>query len=268
MLSYGTDPQNTVAGLTVAFADGVLSLTLDRPDSLNSLTTPILIGIADTLETVADNKNVRLVRLRGAGHAFTSGVAISVDDFWGTGAATEVVEAARRVVRTIATTPCPVVAVVRGPAVGVGVSLALACDLVLAAEDAFFMLAHTKIGLMPDGGASALIAAAIGRMRAMRMALLPERLPAADALAWGLISAVYQAEDFEAEVDKVISRLLAGPPLAFNKTKVAINAATLTELDSAFMRESHGQKVLLQSNDFAEGAAAFHQRRTPAFTGS
>src|SRR6185312_1831767 len=102
-----------------------------------------------------------------------------------------------RLIRAITALPRPVVAVVQGPAAGVGVSIALACDVVLASEKAFFMLAFTKIGLMPDGGASALAAAAIGRIRAMRMALLPERLPAADALAYGLVSAVYPAEDFD-----------------------------------------------------------------------
>lgn len=128
------------------------------------------------------------------------------------------------------------------------------------------MLAFTKIGLMPDGGASALIAAAIGRIRAMQMALLPERLTAADALSWGLVTAVYPADDFEAEVDKVIARLLGGPAVAFAKTKLAINAATLTELDPALQREFDGQSVLLKSPDFVEGATAFQQRRTPNFT--
>jgi len=159
-----------------------------------------------------------------------------------------------------------VVAVVQGPTAGVGVSLALACDVVLASEKAFFMLAFTKIGLMPDGGASALIAAAVGRIRAMHMALLPERLPAAEALSWGLVSAVYPEEDFEAEVDKVIARLLAGPAVAFAKTKLAINAATLTELDPALQREFEGQAVLLRSHDLVEGTTAFQQRRTPNFT--
>jgi enoyl-CoA hydratase len=119
---------------------------------------------------------------------------------------------------------------------------------------------------MPDGGASALIAAAIGRIRAMQMALLPERLTAADALSWGLVTAVYPADDFEAEVDKVIARLLGGPAVAFAKTKLAINAATLTELDPALQREFDGQSVLLKSPDFVEGATAFQQRRTPNFT--
>lgn len=120
---------------------------------------------------------------------------------------------------------------------------------------------------MPDGGASATVAAAVGRIRAMRMALLAEQVPAVEALACGLVSAVYPAADFQAEVDKVIERLLAGPPIAFAKTKEAINAATL-ELEPAFARELQGQALLLQASDFVEGASAFRQRRTPTFTGS
>jgi enoyl-CoA hydratase len=111
-----------------------------------------------------------------------------------------------------------------------------------------------------------LIAAAIGRIRAMQMALLPERLPAADALSWGLVSAVYPADDFDAEVDKVVARLLAGPAVAFGKAKEAINAATLTELNPTLEREFDGQSVLLKSPDFIEGTTAFQQRRTPKFT--
>jgi enoyl-CoA hydratase len=136
----------------------------------------------------------------------------------------------------------------------------------LASEKAFFMLAFTKIGLMPDGGASALVAAAIGRIRAMRMALLAERLPAAEALSAGLVSAVYPAETFDADVDKVISTLLAGPAVAYAKTKAAVNAATLTELDAALEREFQGQAGLLHSHDFKEGATAFRERRTPSFS--
>ena len=144
-----------------------------------------------------------------------------------------VLDAANRAVRSIVNLPQPVVAVVQGPAAGVGASLALASDVVLASEKAFFMLAFTKIGLMPDGGASALIAAAVGRIRAMRMALLAERIPAAEAYEWGLVTAVYPADEFDAEVDKVISTLVSGPAVALRKTKNAINAATLTELEAA-----------------------------------
>jgi enoyl-CoA hydratase len=98
------------------------------------------------------------------------------------------------------------------------------------------------------------------------MALLAERLPAAEALSAGLVTAVYPADGFDAEVDKVISRLLAGPVVAYAKTKDAINAATLTELDAALEREYRGQSILLRSPDLREGATAFQERRTPNFT--
>lgn len=257
-----------VTGLDVTLSGGVLSVTIDRPDSLNSLTIPVITGMADAMEYAATDPEVKVVRLGGAGRGFCSGAGISADDVSDGGGAPpdEIILEINRLVRAIAALPHPVVAVVQGPAAGVGVSIALVCDVVLASESAFFMLAFTKIGLMLDGGASALIAAAIGRIRAMQMALLPERLTAADALSWGLVTAVYPADDFEAEVDKVIARLSAGPAVAFGKTKLAINAATLTELDTALQREFDGQSALLKSADFVEGATAFQQRRTPNFT--
>ncbi|TVS87420.1 enoyl-CoA hydratase [Mycobacterium helveticum] len=262
----GIDTLAPVAGLAVALSDGVLSVTIDRPESLNSLTTPVLAGIADAMERAAADPRVRVVRLGGSGRGFCSGAGMSADDLAGAGPGTEVLAQANRAVRAIVALPRPVVAVVHGPAAGVGVSLALACDVVLASEKAFFLLAFTRIGLMPDGGASALVAAAIGRIRALRMALLAERLPAADALAWGLVSAVYPAQDFDAEVDKVVSRLLAGPAVAYARTKDAINAATLTELEPTLQREFDGQAVLLRAHDFIEGATAFQERRTPQFS--
>ncbi len=267
MPDSGINTLAPVTGLSVSLADGVLSVTIDRPDSLNSLTTPVLAGIADAVEHAATDPLVKVVRLGGAGRGFSSGAGMSTADV-AAGVGTDLIDEANRAVRAIVALPRPVVAVVHGPAAGVGVSLALACDLVLASDAAFFLLAFTKIGLMPDGGASALVAAAIGRTRAMRMALLAERLPAAEALAYGLVSAVYPDNQFAAEVDKVVAALLTGPAVAYAKTKDAINAATLTELEAALERETQGQAQLLRSHDFREGATAFQQRRTPLFTDS
>jgi len=261
----------SIADLSVELADGVLSVTLNRPDSLNSLTAAMLKGIGDALEQAADDPRVRVVRLGGAGRGFSSGAGISEEDHANPGAAgtpADVLDAANRAVRSIVALPQPVVAVVQGPAAGVGASLALASDIVLASEKAFFMLAFTKIGLMPDGGASALIAAAVGRIRAMRMALLAERISGAEAFDWGLVTAVYPADEFDAEVAKVISTLVSGPAVALRKTKDAINAATLVELEAALEREKRGQLVLLESADFREGTRAFQQRRPANFTDS
>ncbi|HTM84283.1 MAG TPA: enoyl-CoA hydratase [Mycobacterium sp.] len=266
-IDSGIDTLAPVDGLSVTLADGVLSVTIDRPDSLNSVTTAVLAGIADAMEGAARDPRVRAVRLGGAGRGFSSGAGISADDA-ADGVPTQIIVEANRAIRAIVALPRPVVAVVQGPAAGVGMSLALACDLILASDKAFFLLAFTKIGLMPDGGASALVAAAVGRVRAMRLALLAERLSATDALDYGLISAVYPAEQFDAEVDKVVAGLLAGPAAAFAKTKHAINAATLAELDAALDREYVGQSQLLNAHDFREGARAFQDRRAPEFTDS
>lgn len=258
----------TTTDLTVHLDDGVLAVTLNRPDSLNSLNEAMLDGIADALEKAGDDPAVKVIRLGGAGRGFSSGAGISEEDQAKKSEAglNSVLDAANRAVRAIVAVPKPVVAVVQGPAAGVGASLALACDVVLASEQAFFMLAFTKIGLMPDGGASALFAAAVGRIRAMRMVLLAERVSAAEAFDWGLVTALYPAETFDAEVDKVLATLKSGPAVALRKTKQAINAATLTELEGALGRETEGQLALLASHDFREGIKAFQERRAASFT--
>src|SRR5262245_3255072 len=257
--------------LSVELADGVLTVTLNRPDSLNSLTATMLKGIADALEQAAGDPRVKVVRLGGAGRGFSSGAGISEEDHANPGASgtpADVLDAANRAVRSIVNLPQPVVAVVQGPAAGGGASAALGSDGVLASEKAFFMLAFTKIGWMPDGGASALIAAAVGRIRAMRMALLAERIPASEAFEWGLVTAVYPADQLEAEVSSVISTLVTDPAVDLRKTKNAINAATLVELEVALQREKQGQSVLIESGDFREGTRAFQQRRPAKFTDS
>ena len=258
-----------IADLTISLEGRVLSVTFNRPDSLNSLTTPMLNTLADALDRAATDPAVKVVRLGGAGRGFCSGAGISAEDQAAQAASVSIDDllvAANRAVQSIAALPNPVVAVVQGPAAGVGVSIALVSDVVLASDKAFFMLAFTKIGLMPDGGASALVAAAVGRIRAMRMALLAERIPAAEALEYGLVSAIYPHEELDAGATSVIERLASGPAVSLRLTKQAINAATLTELDAAIGRETDGQMTLLKSRDFIEGTKAFQQRRAASFS--
>lgn len=254
--------------LTVTLDGHVLTVTLDRPDSLNSLTEAMLTTLADTVDRAALDPQVKVVRLGGAGRGFCAGAGISAEDQAAQANSPTIdglLLAANRAIRSITALPKPVVAVVHGPTAGVGVSLALACDVIVASEKAFFLLAFTKIGLMPDGGASALVAAAIGRVRAMRMALLAERISAADALEFGLVSSVHPADELPAAAEAVIDTLVAGPAVALRKTKQAINAATLTELEAALERETAGQRILLRSKDFVEGTRAFQQRRKASF---
>jgi enoyl-CoA hydratase len=258
----------SVEGLEVSVGDGVLSLTLNRPDSLNSLTATMLNGIADALDNAAVDPQVKVVRLAGAGRGFSSGAGIGADDQAKKASGVSVLDAANRAVRAIVASPRPVVSVVQGPAAGVGASLALACDVVIASDKGYFMLAFTKIGLMPDGGASALVAAAVGRIRAMRMALLADKIHADEAFQAGLVTAVYPADQLDTEVDKVVATLVRGPVVALAKTKDAINSTTLTELEAALEREHSGQAALLRGTDYREGIKAFQERRSANFTDS
>lgn len=246
---------------------GVLTVTLERDSALNAVTAPMLQGIERELAHRAGDEELRLVVLRGAGRGFCSGADLGSD-----GASQDpdvaVLEAGNDVVTAILGYPVPVVAVVHGPVVGIGVSLALACDLVLAREDAYFLLAFTRIGLMPDGGATELVAASIGRARAMRMALLAEKLPAREALEAGLVSHVFAESEFDAGVADLLTALAAGPTRAYRATRQAINAATLPGITDAFAREHTGQGALLSSADFAEGVTAFRERRPARFIGA
>lgn len=243
---------------------GILRVTIDRPARMNAVGTETLVAVAEAFEKATDDPAVRAAVLTGTGRAFCAGADISGRDV--TAPPTpDTIDAANRVVATIRDFPRPVVGAVNGAAAGVGVSLALACDLTVAKNSAYFLLAFAKIGLMPDGGATALVAASVGRARALRMAMLAERLPAPDALASGLIADVYPDDEFGTAVEDLLERLAAGPTSALTSTKRAINDATLTELGHAFGRERAGQLDLLAGPDFAEGVAAFQEKRTADF---
>jgi enoyl-CoA hydratase len=149
----------------------------------------------------------------------------------------------------------------------VGCSTALACDLVVAKQSAGFLLAFARIGLMPDGGATASVAASVGRARAMRMALLGEVLSAQEAYDAGLVSHLVADDEFDELVAKLLRRLTSGPPLSYAATKKAVNAATLGHLDDALERERSGQTALLRTADVAEGMRAFAEKRRPVFRG-
>jgi enoyl-CoA hydratase len=240
-------------------ADGVLTITWNEPDRLNALKADMLNDAAAAIEEAS---GVRLIVITGNGRAFSSGAALGPDF---DGAAT--LDGANRLVRAITRTPVPVVSAVNGLAAGVGVSIAIAADITLAKSSGYFLLAFVNIGLMPDGGATELVAASIGRARANRMAMLGERLSADVAAEVGLIYKSLDDEAYEAELAMLIDKLGHGPTVALATMKAAIAATTLTHLDEALDREREGQIALFSTADAAEGGLAFVEKRKAEFTG-
>ncbi|MFD6454945.1 enoyl-CoA hydratase-related protein [Nocardia sp. NPDC060220] len=249
---------------------GVLRLTIDRQARLNAIDLEAMTELGDLVGAAPARPSVRVIVLTGAGKAFCTGADLAAAAAAGGNEASPqvVMDTANALIRAIIASPLPVIARVNGPAAGVGASIALAADLVYAADSAYLLLPFTSIGLMPDGGATAVVAAAMGRARAAEMALLGARLPAADAAAAGLITRCVPAAELDAQIDAVAAQLVAGPRRALQLTKAAINAATLTELDAALTREKDGQIELLTSADFLEGMTAMLTRRAPNFTGA
>jgi enoyl-CoA hydratase len=253
--------------LDIEVSAGVCRITFQRPEAFNALSEGMARGLVEQLLAAQADDAIRVVVITGSGFAFSAGADLTgddpVDNF-----GEETMDGANLITRSIVGLGKPVVAAVNGIAAGVGASICFAADLAVAKESASFLLAFSRIGLMPDGGSSLTVAAAVGRARAMRMALLAEPMSAQEAYAAGLVSHVAADDDYEATVDKVTRRLAAGPPLAFGATKKAINAATLGQLEDALDREKRGQLALFTTADAAEGTRAFVQKRRPTFTGS
>lgn len=249
--------------LEVGLADGVLRLRMNRPEVSNALSLSMVLALARELEAAHHRDDVRVVLLTGSGTAFSAGADLSGSD----GFDAETMPTANRLVRAVVACDKPVLAAVTGVAAGIGCSLALAADLQVADPAASFLLPFARLGLMPDGGSTATVAAAVGRARAMRMALLAEPLSATEAYDAGLVSHLAEDGDVDARVNQLLGRLASGPPLSYAATKRAVNAASLPDLEATLDRERAGQELLFRTADVAEGIAAFAERRRPGFRG-
>ncbi len=251
--------------------DGVGRLTLNRPETLNAWTAEFGGELKQVVEGEAAEDSVRAVLVTGAGRGFSSGADLKAGfepaEDGMPDIRKELHELYHPVIAGIRRLPKPVVAAVNGPAVGIGCSLALACDLVMAAESAFLGLAFVNIGLMPDGGSTAFVPPAVGKARAFQMALLGERVPAQQALEWGLVNWVHPDDALMGEANALAERLAAGPTRSYASSKRALNRAIYGDLDGQLDLEAELQHALGRSKDFLEGTAAFVEKRDPAFIG-
>ncbi len=250
--------------------DGVLRVTFNRPGRANSLTPQMVATATDAIETGAVDEAVRVIVLTGAGRVFSGGMDVLGDagqDHDRSTLTTSTMDALNRLTESIVQAPKPVIAAVNGPVAGVACSLVFAADLVIAHEESRFVLAFGDVGLMPDGGATGLLPATLGRARALQMALLPNGITARQAEDWGLVATVVPGETFDAELGAVVERLAHGPTLAYAQTKKAINGAALPDLAACFDTEREGQSLLFATADVTEGLSAVREKSRPNFTG-
>jgi 2-(1,2-epoxy-1,2-dihydrophenyl)acetyl-CoA isomerase len=249
------------------------TIELNRPQALNAWNAQFGADLLAALRDVANNDAVRAVVITGAGRAFSSGADLK--DVSGGQSTPEgrpdvyrtLTEVYHPIMEAIRELPKPVVASVNGPAVGIGASLALCSDLILAAESAYFLFAFVNIGLVPDGGSSLFLPTRIGMARASELSMLGERLPAAEALSWGLINRVVPDDELAAATATLAARLASGPTRSYAGTKRQLNNWLYARMGEQLELEAKIQQEMAGSDDFLEGATAFVEKRPARFAG-
>jgi 2-(1,2-epoxy-1,2-dihydrophenyl)acetyl-CoA isomerase len=256
-------------------ADRVARITLNRPAVLNALDSTMVEGLRSAIERIAADASVRAVVLGGAGKGFMAGGDVK----W-FNASRELPPAERsarfeRLIHEVHATlsmlrrlPQPVIARVHGPAAGFGLSLVMAADLAVAADDAMFTLAYCHIGTSPDGGSTWFLPRHVGLKKAMEIALLGDRFGAPEALRLGLVNEVVPAAELDARVAALAARLAAGPALAYEATKRLLLESLDNSLETQLHREAASFAGCVASADFVEGVGAFAEKRKPRFTGT
>lgn len=252
---------------------GVARLTLNRPDKLNSFTGEMHAELRDALDRIQADKRARVLVLSGAGRAFCAGQDLADPDMAARpdghlpDIGNVVENNYKPLVLRLQNLRVPTIAAVNGIAAGAGASVALACDLVVATKSASFLQAFSKIGLVPDTGGTWFLPQRVGMARAMGLALLADKLPAEKAADWGLIWAAYDDAEFGAKVDALAAQLAALPTKALVRTRQAMHAAPGHTLEQQLSFEGGFMRELGWSADYAEGVAAFMEKRAPKFTG-
>ncbi|HYF25621.1 MAG TPA: enoyl-CoA hydratase-related protein [Baekduia sp.] len=250
---------------------GVAHLELHRPEALNAWTPDMGRELLDAVREAAADDGVRAVLLTGAGRAFCAGADVKVPrELLSDGTPdlhTRLEQIYNPVILELRRMPKPVVAGVQGAAAGLGFALTLACDLVVAAESASFMLAFVRLGLVPDGGCIPHLVARVGAVRTAQLAMLGDKLPARDAHAWGLVNQVVADDRLQEAALALATRLAEGPTVALSSMKELLHAAAGAGLEDLLALEARLQQRQAPTADYAEGVAAFKEKRPPRFTG-
>ena len=252
-------------------SEGIARLTLNRPERLNSFNVRMHEEVREALGRVAGDSSARVLVITGAGRGFCAGQDLG-DRAVAPGAAppdlgVSIERDYKPLVLALRRLPLPVIAAVNGVAAGAGANLALACDLVIAARSASFVQAFSKIGLIPDTGGTWLLPRLLGQARAMGLALLGEKLPAAQAAEWGLIWRCVDDSELAGEVDSLARALACAPTRGLARTKQAMYEGWSRTLEAQLDVERDFQRELGRSADYAEGVAAFLAKRAPGFSG-
>lgn len=261
--------------LLVQQDSGVLTVTMNRPEVLNAVSEAMLDGLGEIFEEAAHDESVRCVVLTGAGRAFGSGADLRGFASAHAQAATsgEQVKVSgrlgkyHRVVRAIRTMPQPVIAAVHGVAAGASCNLALACDLRIASEEARFIEAFARIGLIPDAGGGFFLARLVGFGKALELAMLADEVKGPEAERLGLANKCVPVAEFEQTVRDFAQRLAKGPTRAYGLMKELLNKAIVSDLETTLRLEGELQDVAIHTTDHREGVTAFLQKRPAEFTG-
>lgn len=265
----------TFSTLQVSAGDGVFRITLNRPDSLNAFNEAMSVELSAALRTAEKESDVRCVLLTGAGRAFCSGQDLQEIQARYSGGGDARLDFAAHlrkkynpIVARLRSMEKPVVCAVNGVAAGAGASFALACDLRICARSASFVMAFVHVGLVPDSGATMTLVQQIGYARAAEMCMLGEKIPAEQALAWGLVSRVVADEELPAAANALAAKLAALPTRAIGLTKRGLSRAWTATFEDQLEYEAFLQDTAGNTGDHREGVRAFIEKRKPKFTGA